>query len=88
MTRKPPTDRHDPYRLMKYVGKGALEGASAGWILLIILKYLDIGGIGTLIANTAEGPLVYAIAFCLFGITFGMVGIAWRVMVLLPDEDR
>ena len=77
----------DPYRLFKYVARGAGEGVIAGWVVLLILKYLNIGRIGELIANSEHGALVYVIALALFGITFGMVGIAWRIMVLLPDEE-
>lgn len=77
----------DPYRVMKYVARGAAEGIVAGWILLTILKHLDIMKIGTLIANSADGALAYFMLAFFFGITFGMVGIAWRVMVLLPDEE-
>ena len=80
--------RPDPYRVMKYVGLGAADGVIFGWILLSILKYLDILRIGTLIAASPDGALAYFMLVFFFGITFGMVGIAWRVMVLLPDEDE
>ena len=79
--------KSDPYRLMKYVARGAGEGIAAGWVTLLILKYLNIGRIGDLLTNTADGPLMFILALVMFGITFGMVGIAWRVMVLLPKED-
>ena len=79
--------KHDPYRLFRYVALGAGEGVLAGWVVLLILKYLNIGRIGDLISNSPDGALVYAVALALFGITFGMVGIAWRVMFLLPQED-
>ena len=79
--------KSDPYRLMKYVARGAGEGIAAGWVTLLILKYLHIGRIGDLLTNTADGPLMFILALVMFGITFGMVGIAWRVMVLLPKED-
>ena len=29
---------------------------------------------------------MFLLAIVMFGVTFGMVGIAWRVRVLLPDE--
>ena len=83
MTRK----QIDPYRLFKYVARGAGEGVMAGWVLFLILKYLNVGRIGDLIANSPDGALALAMGLAFFGITFGMVGIAWRVMVLLPDEE-
>ena len=58
----------------------------AGWVLLGILMTLDIAGIGSLIRRVAEGQTMFLLAIVMFGVTFGMVGIAWRVMVLLPDE--
>ena len=84
MTRPQP----DPYRLVKYVARGAGEGVVAGWVILLILKYLNIGRIGDLLTNSADGPLMFVLALVMFAITFGMVGIAWRVMVLLPEEDE
>ena len=85
--RKNGTPNQDPYRLTKYVARGAGEGVAAGWVTLLILKWLDIGGIGSLIANSSDGSLALLMLLGFFGITFGMVGIAWRVMVMLPDED-
>lgn len=82
MTKTPP----DPYKVVRYVAIGALEGAIAGWVLLGILMTLDIAGIGSLIRRVAEGHTMFLLAVVMFGVTFGMVGIAWRVMVLLPDE--
>ena len=81
-------ERKDDYRLMRYTALGAGEGVVAGWITLLIFKYLDIGRIGTLIEGSDQGALVLAVALGLFGITFGMLGIAWRLMVLLPDEPE
>ena len=84
MTRPQP----DPYRLVKYVARGAGEGVVAGWVIPLILKYLNIGRIGDLLTNSADGALMFVLALVMFAITFGMVGIAWRVMVLLPEEDE
>ena len=78
--------REDPYRLVKYVALGAGEGVVAGWVFLLAIKYLDIGRIGTLIERSPDGPAMFLMALAFFGITFGMLGIAWRVMFLLPDE--
>ena len=82
MTRK----GHDPYRLFRYVALGAGEGVIGGWIILMALKYQDILGIGSLIDGSPQGGLALLMMLIFFGITFGMVGIAWRVMVLLPEE--
>ena len=80
--------RHiDPHKLTKYVALGAGEGVVAGWIVLLLLIHLDIVGLGSLIHRSADGVTALLMLLGFFGITFGMVGIAWRVMVLLPDEE-
>ncbi|MEO1492247.1 MAG: hypothetical protein AAFV19_08870 [Pseudomonadota bacterium] len=73
-------------RLPVYMAIGALEGAMAGWVVLGLLMALDVQGIATLIRGTDAGFLMFQLAVVMFAITFGMLGIAWRVMVLLPDE--
>ena len=78
--------RPDPYRLVRYVALGAAEGIVAGWAIVLILVRLDIGGLGARVAGMGDGPLALLMLLAFFAITFGMVGIAWRVMVLLPDE--
>lgn len=75
-----------PMRLPVYMAIGALEGAMAGWVVLGLLMALDVQGIATLIRGTDAGFLMFQLAVVMFAITFGMLGIAWRVMVLLPDE--
>lgn len=88
MTRKSPQldDKKDPYRVMKYVAVGAIDGILAGWAFVAILLALDVMGLRSMAANVASAPLAMLMFFLLTGITFGMLGIAWRVMVLLPDE--
>ena len=76
----------DPYRLIKYVALGAGEGVIAGWVFLMIVIKMDMMGLGGLIHRSESGVLGLIMLLWFFGITFGMVGIAWRVMVLLPDE--
>ncbi|MEL7154468.1 MAG: hypothetical protein AAFN51_11890 [Pseudomonadota bacterium] len=80
--------RHDPYRLMRYTLLGVGEGVVAGWVTLLLFKNLDIGRVRSLIDGSDQGGLVLVVALALFGITFGMLGIAWRLMVLLPDEPE
>ncbi|MEM7239089.1 MAG: hypothetical protein AAF501_14875 [Pseudomonadota bacterium] len=79
---------HDPHRLVKYVATGAIDGVLAGWIFCGALLALDAYGIRSMASTSESGPLLTLIFFVLTGITFGMLGIAWRVMVLLPDEEE
>lgn len=76
----------DPHRLVKYVATGAIDGVLAGWVFVACLLALDLNGIWTRAASDPEGPLFVFVLFALTGISFGMLGIAWRVMVLLPGE--
>lgn len=78
--------RDDPWFLCKYMALGAGEGVVAGWLLLMIVLKANLMGLDELIDGTADGPLALVMLLVFFGTTFGMVGIAWRVMVLLPDE--
>ena len=80
-------NNHHPYRLARYVALGAGEGIVAGWVLLMLLIKLNIMGLGDLIHRSADGLTALLMMLAFFGITFGMVGIAWRVMFLLPDEE-
>ncbi|MEM0990900.1 MAG: hypothetical protein AAGK00_18690 [Pseudomonadota bacterium] len=82
-----PNPRH-PYFLPLYMAIGALEGVIVGWLTYDILVLLDFGGIGSLMLRVSEGSLAFWLGAVFFGITFGMLGIAWRIMVLLPDEDE
>ncbi|MEM7498987.1 MAG: hypothetical protein AAF371_13480 [Pseudomonadota bacterium] len=80
-------DKPDPFRLMRLVAIGAGDGIAAGWVALLILIEMDFQGLGTLVKTAEEGGLALAMLAGFFAVTFGMVGIAWRVMVLLPGED-
>jgi len=80
-------ERPDPYRVFRYVALGAAEGIAAGWTALLILLRLDIGGMGRLIETSQNGVTALLMLLGFFAITFGMLGIAWRVMILLPDEE-
>ena len=80
------TPPQDPYWLVKYVAVSAGDGIAAGWTFLLALIWLDIGGMGTLIHGTEDGPLALYVLIMSFAVTFGFVGIAWRVMVMLPGE--
>jgi len=79
--------KYDPYRLMKYVAVSAGDGIAFGWVLLLVMLQFDAMGLGRLVHGAENGAVALYILLMSFGVTFGFVGIAWRVMVLLPDED-
>lgn len=83
MQRKP----YDPFKLVRFVGKHALHGVLAGWTALLAILWLDIGGFGTLVRGSEERELISVMLAGAFGTTFGLVGIMWGVLVVLPHED-
>ncbi|MEL6267185.1 MAG: hypothetical protein AAFR52_16315 [Pseudomonadota bacterium] len=79
----PPTD---PLWLLRTLAIGAGDGIAAGWTVLLIAVEMDVNGIGTLLKTGDGGALGFLVLALLSAVTFGMLGIAWRVMVILPDE--
>lgn len=82
-----PTENDDPARLMRFVAVGAGDGIAVGWLLLLLAVEMDVQGFGTLVKTAEAGPLALGIMALFVAVTSGMLGIAWRVMVLLPDHD-
>ncbi len=82
-----PPKKHDPNRLARYVAMAAAEGVAAGWACLLALLWLDVGGFGRLVHGSEDAVTALVILLMSFGVTFGFVGIAWKVMVMLPDEE-
>ena len=82
-----PRPQQDPYRLVKYVLMAALEGIAGGWVFLLILLWTDIGGLGTLVHSSPDKTVALITLLMSFGVTFGFVGLGWRIMVMLPEED-
>lgn len=65
----------------------AADGVAAGWTFLLILLWTDIGRLGALVHGSGDGVIALAVLLVPFGITFSLIGIGWRVMVLLPRDD-
>ncbi|MEO0763513.1 MAG: hypothetical protein AAFZ09_17190 [Pseudomonadota bacterium] len=79
--------KEDPYRLVKFVAVAAGDGIAAGWIVLLLMVELDLQGLGSLVKGVSGGGVALAALAGAFAVTFGMIGIAWRVMVVLPEHD-
>lgn len=82
-----PRAPYDPWWLVKYVLISAMDGVAAGWTFLLILLWLDIGGLGTLVHGADNGAVALLVLLLSFGVTFSLVGLGWRIMVLLPEDD-
>lgn len=83
MTRTP----YDPTRLIRFLLHHAANGVAAGWTVLLLLIWTDVGGLGSLIWGSDQRELVTALMAASFGVTFGLVGIVYGVLVVLPDSD-
>ncbi|WP_339949851.1 hypothetical protein [uncultured Albimonas sp.] len=81
-----PKKPHDPCRLAKFVALHAATGIVAGWVCLLILLWLDIGGLGSLIERAERSEMATVLLAIGFGTSFGFVGIAWGVLAVLPHE--
>ena len=77
----------DPWKLVRFVLVSAGDGVAAGWLILLAFVELDLQGLGTLVKGQPDGALAMVMLTAVFAITFSMVGIAWRVMVILPDVE-
>lgn len=84
MTRPLPPD---PYRVVRYVAVGALEGVLGGWVLLGVMLWLDVFGLQSVLERAADRQVAFLMLAAFFAITFSLVGLVWRVMVLLPEEN-
>jgi len=82
-----PDKQYDPWWLVKYVLISAADGVAAGWTFLLILLNTGIGPLGHLVHGSDDGVIALLILLISFGITFSLIGIGWRVMVLLPRDD-
>ena len=85
----PVRESYDSWWLVKYVLISAADGVAAGWTLVLILLWFDIGGLGALVhrSSSSDGVIALVVLLLSFGVTFSLAGIGWRVMVLLPEHD-
>ena len=77
----------DPTRLLRFVLISAMDGIAAGWLALLALLWLDIGGLGTRVHGSANAELAVLMLAGAFAVTFSYVGIVWGVLVRLRDQD-
>lgn len=78
---------YDPNRLPRFVLRHAFNGVIAGWVFMLLLLWLDIGQVGTLVRGAEQRELITAMMAGAFGVTFGFVGLAWGVLVVLPESE-
>ena len=79
-------NKDDPLWLVRYLLFAAAEGTVAGWILMELILHMNIANMGVLIFTSPNGAVAYLVMAMSFAVTFGIVGIAIRVMFDLPEH--
>lgn len=82
------TRRERDLRLLRFLLRNCLSGVVAAWIALIAMVKLDIGGVGTLMANSPVGWVGYFMLAAGFAITGGAVGMGVAVFAQDQTGDR
>lgn len=81
-----PLDRNQR-RFFAFLFRHGLLGTVSGFVFGGLVLALDIGGLGTLIAASAERELFLLMLFFGLFVTFGGIGIAIGVMELGEERD-
>jgi hypothetical protein len=64
------------------------DGVAAGWVLLLMLVWTDVGRIGTLMRASEHGELSMALLAAVFGVTFGFWGLLVGAILSPGGEGR
>ena len=75
-------------KLIRFVLVNSLIGIAIGWFIAAALLFTDVGGLGSLFANSNMKPQILAILGMSFGTTFGFGYLATAVMLLPTDKDE
>lgn len=75
--------------LVRFMLTHAATGVAIGWALLLVAIRVDLGGLGSLLSSSPDGPLATILLLAVFAITFGAAAIGVAVMSLPWDRgDR
>ena len=75
-------------RLTSFVLRHALIGGAAAVLFVALFLAADVGGLGSLVARSADGPLAAVVMTVFFAITFGSVQVGFALMLKDWDEDE
>ncbi len=74
-------------QLVRFLLLHAAIGIGAGWLLLALLLWTDVNGVGTLIWRSDSAVLAVAMLAAGFAITFGGAASAAAVMMMRSEKD-
>jgi len=80
------TWKHLP-QLVRFLLLNAAIGIGAGWLLLALLLWTDVNGVGSLIWASDSSVLAVAMLAAGFAITFGGAAAAAAVMMMRSEND-
>ncbi len=75
-------------QLVRFLLLHAAIGIGAGWLLLALLLFTDVSGIGHLIWTSESPALAIAMLAAGFAITFGGAAAAAAVMMMRFESDK
>lgn len=75
-------------KLVRFLFLHAAIGVGAGWLLLALLLFTDVSGVGTLIWASESPVLPVTMLAAGFAITFGGAAAAAAVMTMRFDNDQ
>ena len=75
-------------QLVRFLLLHAAIGIGAGWLLLALLLWTDVSGVGALIWASDSRVLAVAMLAAGFAITFGGAAAAAAVMMMHFENDR
>jgi len=70
------------HELLRFLAGHLVVGLAAGWTLLALLLWTDVGGLATLLWESPDWPLLLAMLAFGFAITFGSLAMGTGVMSL------
>ncbi len=73
--------------LVKFLLRHALIGVAVATVFVGALTALDVGGLGTLLANSPDGWLALGVLTYALGLTFGSVQMGFAVMLMSGRDD-
>ena len=72
---------------IRFLGLNCLIGIVASWVVLAMFLLVDLGGLGTLIINSAEPVVPVVTLVVCFAITFGSAAMGVGIMSLGSEDD-
>ncbi len=74
-------------RLVRFLLLHTAIGIGAGWLLLALLLWTDVNGVGSLIWRSDSAALAVAMLAAGFAITFGGAAAAAAIMMMRFEKD-